>query len=193
MVSSNIHVGKSIGSCVSEVKTQVLLDPFENIEVTLGNALVHRGMWQSFLLPPPYLMLLHLLAELEGPIVYSQVTQLLNIENEIYFFFLLEVHLPTNQASQPAGQMPAGDNTESSYRFQFSPGDWYQKERQHNIHRLQHNDFIDVLKHCSFHGLLTWSGVKANLLNVFYRKNRTSLSWGKGKKNQFFLSLVVFL
>lgn len=80
-----------------------------------------------------------------------------------------------NPASQSLGQMPAGDNGESSYRFQFNPGDWYQKERQHNIHRLQHNDFIDVFEHCSFHGLLTWSGAKANLLNVFYRRNRTSL------------------
>ena len=97
-----------------------------------------------------------------------------------------------NQASQSLGQMPAGDNGESSYRFQFNPGDWYQKERQHNIHRLQHNDFIDVFEHCSFHGLLTWSGAKANLLNVFYRKNRTGLSWGR-EKNQFSLSFVVFL
>lgn len=31
-------------------------------------------------------MLLHLLAELEGPIVYSQVTQVVNIENENLFF-----------------------------------------------------------------------------------------------------------
>lgn len=31
-------------------------------------------------------MLLNLLAELEGPIVYSQVTQLMNTENENLFF-----------------------------------------------------------------------------------------------------------
>lgn len=79
------------------------------------------------------------------------------------------------------GQMSAGDNGESSYRFQFNPGDWYQQERQHDIHRLQHNDFIDVFEHCSFHGLLTWSGAKANLLNVFYRKNTTSLFWVRKK------------
>lgn len=56
-----------------------------------------------------------------------------------------------NQASQSLGQMPAGNNGESSCRFQFNPGDWYQKERQHNVHGLQHNDFIDVFEHCSFH------------------------------------------
>lgn len=45
--------------------------------------------------------------------------------------------------------------------------------------------------------LLTWSGAKANLLNAFYRKNRTSPSWngggGGGGDDQFLLSLVVFL
>jgi len=75
-------------------------------------------------------MLLHLLAELESPIVYSQVTQFINTENENVF---LDVPLPVNEASQSLGQMPVGDNGESSYRFQFNPGDWYQKKRQHNI------------------------------------------------------------
>lgn len=41
--------------------------------------------------------------------------------------------------------------------------------------------------------LLTWSGAKANLLNAFYRKNRTSPSWNGGGGDQFLLSLVVFL
>lgn len=31
-------------------------------------------------------MLLHLLEVLEGPIVYFQVTQLMNLENEDFFF-----------------------------------------------------------------------------------------------------------
>ena len=86
MVSSNTGVGKRIGSSVTEIKIQFLLEPFGNIEVILGYALVHRRIRQSFLLPPPYLMLLHLLAEQEGPIVYSQVTQLVNIENKNLFF-----------------------------------------------------------------------------------------------------------
>lgn len=42
MVSSNIGVGKRIGSSVTEVKMQFLLEPFGNIEVILGYALVHR-------------------------------------------------------------------------------------------------------------------------------------------------------
>lgn len=41
---------------------------------------------KHFYVPPPYLMLLHLLEVLESPIVYFQVTQLMNLENEDFFF-----------------------------------------------------------------------------------------------------------
>lgn len=97
-----------------------------------------------------------------------------------------------NQASQSLGQMPAGNNGESSCRFQFNPGDWYQKERQHNVHGLQHNDFIDVFEHCSFHDYWLDRVQKPICLMHFIGRTEPALL-ETGGGDQFLLSLVVFL
>lgn len=43
---SNIGVGKRIGSSVTEINIQFPLEPFGNIEMIFGYALVHRRMSQ---------------------------------------------------------------------------------------------------------------------------------------------------